>query len=318
MKNYILLILVVLVLGLAAYFSMNRKGSTLHKRDIHFAVEVPDAITKILIESKNARTDLEKINNQWHVNGEEGNQERIHDLLIISELIEADAPVSFSQTDSINQQLKNGTRISFYEGKRRIYSFLLCKWENMLFARNIRSEKPFRVSVKGYPNIDLVRVFSASATDWTSNILIDLTPDAIEQVKIDYPSKQSRSFHLIVAENGKYTLFGPDSTNLSLKVDHEIAKEYCSFFSKIRFTHLPDSVKVDIAVIRNQKPLFILNIKSSGNKPIRLEGYQKVDSLTHVADSYRFYTIDPDRGLILLNFSDFDPILVSPEYFLKK
>jgi hypothetical protein len=318
MKKYSVLFFVVVGLGILAYFSATHKNSTLREKDTRFALEMPESVTKIRIFSNGGETILDRANNLWQANGEAGNQERIRDLLLISGLVEAVAPVSISQDDSVAKHLATGSHVSFYAGKRCTNSYRLCKWNNMIYAQKVPSNKSFRISVKGYPDIDLTKVFSPLPSDWACNILIDLRPDEIQQIKISYPAMNTKSFKLSVTGNASCQLLGSDSANLSEKVDWETVREYFSLFSKIRYTPLSDSMKRNFTATGNQQPFFILEITSMGQKPIRIEGFQKTDLQKKDKDPFRFYASTLEREIILLNYSDLDPILVTPGYFLKK
>jgi hypothetical protein len=317
MKKYIL-ILVIVLLAIVAFISISRRNSTLREKDTHFAVNAPESITKIKIEAKDKSVVLEQINNKWKVNDEEANAKRIHDMLVISELIEAVAPASNSQADSIAKRLDEGMQISYYNMNKCTNSYRICKWNNMQFARNKRSGKPFRIAVKGYPYLDLTKVFSQAPGDWALNMLINLSSDQIQQVEVLYPDNPKKSYVLTNAGRVGYRLLGNGNKDLTGKIDQKTALEYCNFFSGVRYIPLPDSLKKDTSIVSNHQPYFFLNVTVSGAKPIRIEGFQKTDKEKGTVDRFRFYAVSSEKGIIMLNYSDLDPILVSPDYFLKK
>jgi hypothetical protein len=303
-------------LGIFAYIVVNRTGSTIRDRDKAFVVEDPESITRVEINLAGKSTVIEKNAKQWLVNGNEGDIKRVVEMLMISGHIEIAAPVSDNLADSLESLVSEGVEVRFFEEGKKVQAFRLCKLKSRLYARNFRSKKIFRISVKGYPSIDLTRVYDPLPDAWISNTLIALRPDEIKQVSIAYPANGERDFVFTVSGNANFSLQYDDDAKAPVSSD--LALGYLSSFSGIRYTALPDSIKHDTAIIGSLRPLFILDILTVREESLRIKGFQKHDRLTGKTDPFRFYAITYKKGYIYLNYSDFDAILVSPEYFLKK
>ncbi len=318
MKKYFILALIVLTLGMLAYYSVSSKNSTLRKKDNRFSVNMPERITSIQINSSVNETILEKSGEEWKIKDEPANQQRVKDMLMITGLIDAVSPVSESQYDSIKHLIKSGIRVSFYEGKTRLNSFRICKWNNMVFAQRDRSRTSFRIAVKGYQTIDLTRVFSPLPADWSSNILMDYQPDEMQQVTISYPMKKEQDFRLNVIGNKRFQLFDKNSFDLTKIISQEAAEEYLYFFSSIRYSPMPDSLKEKNKKLPIELQIFELEIKTIDGESFSIKGFRKTDPVNSKSDPYQFIALTSENDFILLNYNDFDPILVPIDYFLKK
>lgn len=72
-----------------------------------------------------------------------------------------------------------------------------------------------------------------------------------------------------------------------------------------------------ILILKN-KAFFSLEIITISHETIELTRFLKITTNTKNFDRYQFYIMSRETRLFQLNYSDFDPILVSCEYFRKK
>jgi hypothetical protein len=318
MKKIIILAIIVLSLSIVAYFSVMNKNSSFQKKDKRFSIEISQNINRIRIKSLVEESNLTNSSEGWLINDKRANQQRVKDMLMIAGLIDAVSPVSEGEADSIKQKIRSGTQVDFFEGKTCLNSFRICKWNNRIFAQRDRSRSPFRIAVKGYPTIDLTRVLSASPIDWSENIIMDFKSGDIRQVSVSYPRMLSKNFVLKNFNNLRIQILNKDSLDLTRMINHEAAVEYLNFFSSVHFITLPDSMREKIKSMDFDVPLFTLNIQLAQAGAFSIAGFQKTDFVTGKSDRDQFIAFVSDRGYILLNYSDFDPILVPLDYFLKK
>jgi hypothetical protein len=314
MRKYFLLFLSIAVLGIGAWLTLIRSNSTMRVRPTAFAVERPEMLTRIEIISRDDTSVLQLEEMQWLVNNKEADRKRVNDLLTISGLIQVVAPISENIADSLSSQYSGGVEVKFFEGKKRTQSFHLCHWKHQVFARKKHSERSFRIAVMGYPKIDLTRVFNPSPDAWESYLLMQYSPEDIVQIKILYPGNEEKNFILSASADGTFKLQGQNRGSEEVLIDPELASEYLSSFSGIKYIPLPDSQKNNVSVMKDLRTLFILEIVTAQQGALKLEGYELHDK----PNPYYFYAKDAEYGYIQLNYNDFDPILISPDYFLKK
>ncbi len=318
MKKIILIFIIIPSLGIVAYFSLTGKNSTLRKKDTRFALPATENITKIRIASSEYESVMDNTPDGWYINNQPANKQRINDMLMISGLIDAAAPVSESQADSVRCALQTGTEVFFLAGSRCIHAFTLCKWNNRIYGQRERSKKAFRLSVKGYPEIDLIKVFQASPSAWQSNVIMDFPPDDILQVTLTYPAKTKSSFTLKVLDRTHIMLTDADSNNYTGLLNMETAKEYLNFFSAIHYSALPDASTETVKKIHTENILFTLEVKLKSGATFIITGYPKYDPVNAEPDPWQFIATAGNDNYIVLKYNDFDPILVPLDYFLKK
>jgi len=318
MKKVILTILFLVLSGITAYFIIYKKGTTLSKSDKLFALIDSKNVDRIEISEREERLVLQKGHEYWSINNKEARTDLVNALLGVSAGLDAIAPVSRSQKDSVMDQMKTGTTVSFFEGTSLINTFTLCKWNNTLYAVRKDSDNPYRITLRGFSNIDLTKMYVVEENYWLTNILINLGPDNIKLIKIDYPANPAMGFELLNAGQEGYTISDNARKKGLSDTDPEIISEYLYFFSNIRFYPVNDSALIKKEVIGSRKPFFHLKIKSFDDAEIDILGYTKRDYKSNQNDPSMFYAVNNKGNVMSLKYNDFDPILVHSEYFLKK
>jgi hypothetical protein len=318
MKKIILTILFVLLAIMAIFYSIYRKGTTLNKTDKQFAITNTKEINRInIIDSSNNITLIKDIN-YWSLNKKEIRQDLINMLIGVSEGLDAISPVSHNQHDSIMVWLDKGTKLTFYNNKQIINSFKICKHNNSIYGILENSQNPYRLSLRGFPDIDLTKIYSANAEHWMMNLLLDLEPAAIKSIFLEYLLEPEQGFQIEKLSDNQFYLSKKGRFIPIQNTDPEIITEYLSFFNDIRYYNVSDSTGVKKEIIDTQKPFFHLRLCNINNTINEIWGYNKPNLESDDSDPYEFYATGTVKGIMLLKYNDFDPILVNIEYFLKK
>jgi len=318
MRKSILLISSCLILGLIAYYTWSKKDSTFGFSGTRFKLTKAGEVTEIHLSSDENKTVLVKSDNSWKVGNEEADEKRIHDVLILSSGIEALAPAPLSMKNILNDELEKGISVAFFIHHKSILSFEICRIENQLFARLKNSKNAFKITVKAYPNVDLFKVYDPLPIHWKSNILLDLAPAAIESIVIEYPEKPSDGFRILRTDKKNPVLLDYLGIDTIANIDIEAINEYFHFFSKIKYVPSSEEIlPININSLKNEV-FFSLKITTTARDTFNLTGCRRQLNQSGEIDLYHFYGITIENDYLILNYSDFDPILVPFEYFRKK
>jgi hypothetical protein len=317
MKKNGIVILLVILLGAIAYYSFTTKNSTLSGNKSEFRIQDPNLITRMTITEAGKESRLEKIDGNWFINDEPANLSRVNDAIKILTLLDAVSPVSGQQNDSIESLFEEGLQIRIYKRESNVASFRLCKKDYNIYAKRLKSKQSFRITVKGYGNLDLLTVFSSNPAEWSQNLLIDYSASELKEITIKYPEKDTLNFSLIIPGNNHILLLNNDSLPVK-KVNFGAVQEYLSFFTSVRFVTLSDTQVKNSKIGKSSQPFFVMKIVDHADKILIITGLEKTDLLTGKPDPYEFIGFNREKGFMLLKYNDFDPLLVSLDYFLKK
>ena len=316
MKKFFKIFLIIILAGLSVYYGYFRKNSTLWYSDTGFAIHHPLAITRIIIGNPDTYLTIIKIQNKWRVDSIEARQELVDFLLKVSGQLEIVSPISLSLKDSILKRLKNGTSIDFFSGRRKVSSIIFFKLNTEIYATHNGSKTPYRIDVKGYPEIDLTKIFNPNKELWMTNILFNFHPDDIQSVLLLCPDKPQLDLEIEKKSGGRYIITNDFSEYQGESADSVLLNAYLTFFSNIPYY----PVKGDKSLIENKLKghFFSLILVGRNDTLTELKAYKKTDAKSGKDDPFEFYAISKKTGLIILKYSDLDPILAGEDYFLKK
>jgi hypothetical protein len=232
--------------------------------------------------------------------------------------LEIVSPASQIQRDRILIKLKKGTSIIFYSGQRKVSSLIMCKLDNEIYAIHNKSKTPYRIAVKGYPEIDLTKLFNPERYLWTASILFNFNPDEVQSVQLFYADNPEKNFKIEKQPSGKYLIeYGRKEFQLEVK-DTSLVHEYLNFFPGIKYYPVNEDKSLLQQNLMMKIPFFRLILLGKNGPLCDLQAYNKTESGSMKDDSFEFYAISKNTGLIVLKYNDFDPILAAEEYFLKK
>jgi hypothetical protein len=318
MKKIVLTLLFLLLAVLALYYSIYRNGTSLNKPEKRFALTNSKEINSINIINNEGNITLIKETSYWSLDKKEVRQDLINTLLGVSEGLDAISPVSHNQCDSVLALLDKGTKLTFYYNNRIINSFKICKQNNTIYGVLENSRNPYKLSLRGFPDIDLTKIYSANAEHWMMNLLLDFDPSVIKSILLEYPLKPEKGFQIEKMSDGQFYLGKTGRFAPLQNTDPEILTEYLSFFNDIRYYHVCDSTGIEKELTDTQKPFFHLRLCNINDTITEIWGYNKPNLESDNSDPYEFYATCKERGIMLLKYNDFDPILVNIDYFLKK
>lgn len=314
MKKLVILIIIVLGLGLCAYYAYLRRNSTLSRNDTRFALESTEGITGIELSDDLAMLTLQKKASGWFLSAEKADDRKVRSLLLAATLIEMESPVAHSSEAKVTEQMDHGVTVSFYKDKKSVLAWTFCEWGKQYYARKKQAGKIYRIGVKGFDRIKLPVIFSTKQEYWATNPLIHLDPDDIMAVSVEYPLRKDKSFHIRQEANNRLIVTDHSDKDITAWCDQETLQDYLHFFSNISYEKMPD----DNIRSREKEVLFRLEIVTRAGLLTELTAYPVTDPETGISDPLIFRGHTEKQGTILLKYSDFDPITVPLDYFLKK
>jgi hypothetical protein len=318
MRKIIYLILTILVLGIVAYYALLYKNSSFRKNETRFRLKDPETITEIQIISATDTSILLKSPKYWKIDEEPANPEKINNLLILASQMEAIAPVPLTGKNNVVDAMENGIEIRYKNHWKNSLSYSLFRMDGQIYARIKNSRNAYRIRVKGYPNIDLLKLFNPSKSNWKSNIIIDFHPEDISMIKLSYPGHPSEGFQITIRYDEKKIIISDAKDNAIENVNNELIYEYLYYFRNIHQIPMTNSEIPDKSISVGKSPFFLLMLSGLAGDTLELAGYRKSEKGTGQPDRNYFYGITPGNNPIILKYSDFDAILVPLDYFRKK
>lgn len=315
MKRTVFLLVIILLTILAAYLVFFRGKSTLGSRGTQFALSHRNQVSEIIIEWGSDELRLYKSGDNWMIDDAKVDKQRMLDLLLLNENIEIISPAPMSSIDSITNCLDSGKSIHFLSGSKTLLAYNLCTFNRQLFARKIGASKIFRIASRGFSEVDLSQLLSTEKSFWMGNVLISLPPADIRLVNIHYMPETIKDFALF-SDGDKIAVKGSEEELNNSNINKAFVSDYLQFFSGISFEK-PQNDKLLLDAIQQEIPFFSLQIINALGEETKLAGFRIPGENTPGFNPYKFCAITVDGECILLNYSDFDPILVSFQDFLK-
>lgn len=311
-KKSIFLILGFLALLVVAYFS-KQKHSSLSSKDSLPILPKNSEITRLEIGNKENTLSISLNNEQWLINQQTtADADLIIELLNNLSLLQTHSLVAKQQAQELTEKLKTqGRSIKIFQNKKLVYSLSVGLFNNKDYAISASGKVHF-IALKGKPGASIFNQLAADATKWQDKLLINLKPNEIASVIVEYPSALEKGFR-IENKNNTTKLYNSQNTEEELLSANAIT-DYHHFFSGISYERVDTNLqKPDI-----NRHLFRLKINTTVSKVIQIEGFELVDVHTKQPNTYSFAAIVNNSILVELKYMDFDPILVDKDYFLKK
>jgi hypothetical protein len=313
MNNKKLILLGICAIVLVVFvFVFRKSGSSLHKKDINFAFKKDiSKIERILIEGDKV-FELNKINSEWLVDNKiKANDQKVSNLFFILDKIQMTHPASNELEKTLIDYIQNdGSKIELFCKNKSVYKLQYSKYNNSYVALN-RYNKPYFIELNGYNHIPIYEILSVDENDWKENMLLNVTSNEIKQIQLRYKYDSSRDFMLITSN--PITIKDSEG-EVVLKLSINNALDYLHFFEGIEY-----SVRDTIKYIANYSiQLFDFEMIQSDNTKITISGFPLFDKTSNSISVSHFEAVINNLDSVMINYSLFDPILVTKDYFLKK
>lgn len=231
-KLYLLpasLVMVILILLFGPWELFKRDGDRIILKD----TEEVDRI--ILMDSYNT-VELSKSKDVWYLFGrEEVTSLSMENLLFTASRLEVASITGLEVFEESRDSPQDIREVSFLKGNKVLLSYRLRMLSGRYLINPAGNDRAFYVSLPGYPELDLNRVFSATPDHYREHLLIDLRPSDISSIEIDLASGEAFQFSQD-AEGHIRCMPGNENTRLPDTAPNELAiKLLFSYFTSIRY-----------------------------------------------------------------------------------
>ncbi|HTH54706.1 MAG TPA: DUF4340 domain-containing protein [Cyclobacteriaceae bacterium] len=188
-----------------------------------FQIENLDKVDRVVLQSKNEKTDLSFNGTKWMVNGShEADRQMIKVLFAALKQIEAKRAVASAIQDSVQKEINTtGIKVSCYEGEVLAKEF----WskgnaQNSETYFQLTDGVPFLVNIPGY-RVYVASVFEVPTNDWRDKTVFNFNWQNIRTVEVKFPKNEKQNFRasfqnkIFSIENMKET----DTTKLAAFMD---------------------------------------------------------------------------------------------------
>lgn len=231
-----LLLIVSLLAVIVSLLLLTNPWNTLGKESRKVALQDPEAVDRIVLVDAYDSTELVRIDGKWLLFGEEScNQVPVDNLLVAASRLQIKSMINMKEEDALGAETGEARKIAFFKGTKPLLSFDFLSHSGSYLVRPSLSEKAYYVSVSGYPDLKLNKVFSSASMHYRKHLLIDLLPSEISSIGIQLSSGENFGFHQDSLGNIKLET---DSAIALLpeQIRHELAiRLLFSYFTSIRF-----------------------------------------------------------------------------------
>jgi hypothetical protein len=314
----------LLILALVAVLLLlYRNRLPFGKSNSSFACGHDRDISRIEFRSSGKSLTLEKIGENWFVNGKkEARKSGIVFIIRILREIEIKSPVSplmFKTEITLNK--REPVKVRVWDGRKLIRSFLVYKTSSNIYGNIMKireKSKPFIVYIPGYEQ-DIGSAFTLNDLFWLPYTVFSLLPSEIASVEFENMEDTASSFS--ITRNKREFFFSTQGKPLA-GWDTALVRRYLSYFAYIPFEQWAlDMDPGERARLKSQKPLYRITVTSPGGEQTVLTLWQKMkktDSV-EIIDSDRLYgkTRSSDEFFVIRYF-DIDPLLKKNSYFFRE
>ena len=161
---------------------------------------------------------------------------------------------------------------------------------------------------------DIIDFFNPDINRWLSNQLLNFSPDDVVGIRLEYAQKPDRGFMILKDSLGKLALYDPEGLDLSSQSNSSDVADYLYSFAGISYADDPGSE----FTVYDKNAWFTLWVTTRHGRTVDLSAFVMINRETGESHPSVFWGITNDHDGILLKYSDFDPILLPIDYFLKK
>lgn len=312
-RTYI--ILLVALAAVAAYFWLSDKRGTMRVQNDYFAVKDTSTITGIRIMRPGDTLLLEKLNNNWIVDGKYNARTKLmHQLLGLVSLIEVNTPAPKAlKNDLIRQYTSQPLQVVFYRGNKKPQTLRIVESDSLIQSSVMFTEEendPYLAKIPGFDG-RLSLLFPTNPFLFRDKTIFRYQPYEILYVKVEYPSAPDKSFILNVADPSNIQLLQLNGKGRQ-QVSKEKAVQYMSGFNNVGFEFIKEAQPFHKAdSLGKIQPACIIEVKNVVNQITQIRTYPiAVKGKGNGFDLYKMYAvIQNDSVPVTVKYADFDLIM---------
>ncbi len=331
-RNVFLLIILVALIAVTAWFFRNSPSSTLRSELSDFAVADTASITRIFLADKFGRSVLlERTNNGWTANGKPALQPNVVFLLDAIKNIEVRHPVAKAAYNNIMKQMAaTGIKVELYAKDKKLKTYYVGhetqdQMGTYMYLEN--SSTAFAMHIPGFNGFLNIR-YNTDIKSWLKKNIFSYLPEEIASITVENLLIPEKSF-VIVHHNNSFELHTYPSGKKIENVSEEKLLNYVNNFRDINYERELQSTNHQIDSAKQAGLMMIMTLKNKNGeqRTARLfrkprpesddDDWIKQDPSRTPYDPDRFYLeIDSLPQTFLAQYFVFGKLMRTPDDFL--
>lgn len=323
-KRRTILLIVSLLAVLLILLLIKDPWSTLGKESRKVALRDMDAVDRIVLADAYDSTVLIRVDDSWLLFGEETcNQASVQNLLIAAGRLQISSMVSVDGDEDPGAESSETRRITWFKGNRALLSFDFSSVSGKYLVIPPRSERAYYVTVSGYPDLKLDKVFSSASNHYREHLLIDLLPSEISRIGIALPSGEAFQFIQDSAGNIRMEkdsgfdreiilVPGEDCNDLAIRL-------LFSYFTSVRYEMRAGITSESLSGSGINVPMATLHVVSFSGEDHTLRVYpyaESPDDIPHLFRALVIYNQEPEA--LFVNYIYLDVLMRGLSHYLRE
>ena len=328
MKNIkFYLILVILVAIAAIYYFSNSKGS-LKLRNVSFAIESTEGITKVQISSPNETITLNKEFENWKVNNKyKARDKYVENLILALNRVVVLSPVSKAEKEQVASILKaDGILVEVFKKNRTIKKYYVSKPamnSSKTYMMMPKSDEPFVVQIPAFKGL-LAQLFVIDENYWRNKTIFDYQPQNISNIIVEYPQNEIKSFQVFNYNDGTFAIQKLSDKTFIKEFNVEKLVRYFTYYQRIAFEDIAKNISQEESdSVLQTIPYCVIEVKDLTGDKNKISIYRKpsekeFDEFGHKIKfdyNFAYATFNDNRELITIQYYIFDPLFKEIDYF---
>ncbi len=318
-KRRTLILIVSLLALLVTLILIKDPWTTMGNEKQNVALKDMASVDRIVLADAYDSTELIRKGEHWLLFGEEPcNQSTVENLLIAASRLQIASMLSSESFESNTEQKGKTRNISWYKGKSEVQSFAFTTVSGKFLVKAPGAERAYYVSVSGYPDLNLDKVFSSASNHYREHLLIDLLPYEISLIQIQHASDEA--FRFLQDSVGNIRMEVCEETDQFREVkNNELAiRLLFSYFTSIRFEK-KSGIAADLLTgpDSGSQPIATLQVASFAGEDHSLTVYPYFESPGDEAHLFRalvIYNQEPEA--LLVNYIYLDVLMRGLSHYL--
>ncbi len=325
MKKYITQIIVLILLALLA-FSLHqyRRGTTLGRKEMAFAITGLERVSEIIISGDEGKINLKRENGKWILNSRyEAREKAVEMLLQTLARLRVSRPTPISALEEVNDKFYDESfRVDVVSGRRsKIFYVYSDGPESPTYMLKHGASQPFIIEVLGYSG-HVASLFVSDETYWRKNVLFNYSLNEIAEVTVYKKDNEEGSFMLRQLPDKQLCLYKYPGIKKLEEINDSLAIRFLANFFYIRFERFANTdERMLIDSLVKADPDYMIRVAGHNESisevffhKIIMENSSGADSMQH--DLFRLHALFNDRSdMVIVPYHSVDLILRTSSYF---
>lgn len=305
MKKIFTLVAFLVVITGTVFFIVRNNSTTLSKKNTPQPLKDLKKITHLDISSPHGQYEIVKDGEIWKSGNQEVKAIKVKAMLGALHTFSIYAPVS--EENSLvyaNWISKSGVYLEL----NKKYRLHLAHINNRNIAMVPGVEQPYIIEITGLPNINIEKLVTVNDY-WFDNYVFTQPTINIQSIQIKYARDNNHGFLIQKERDGSIFLTNSKASD----VIQQNILDYLGFFTPLHYSMANDE---QIKKWRNGRDYFEFELTHLKDTTVIKARHFQSDF--NAESEQRFIAVLNQKDTVIFQYLDWDPILISKEYFLKK